>query len=554
MHLRDLKHGGHAPSLFSAFLHFDISFMVWVILGALMPFITTDPALTGDNLRVTPLSAVQKAGQFTLIVKGPQTVKQNPKLHTDQPRSIYNLSIKPGDPATATRSSVPPIEKYVLDNTKPETIAALNAASRLIHLEVVAGVRANPNENVIALKPLAALHKEGKTSQPVATGYPASTKLLLIGIPLLAAAFWRILLGALADRYGSRRVGIASLAITLVPLIAGWQFAGSYSALVFVGFFLGLAGASFAVSLPLASRWYPPHLQGLAMGIAGAGNSGTVMATLFSPFLAKALGWHAVMGLLTIPVGITLVVFAALAKDPPGQTRPSRISEYVAVLKTADTWWFCLLYFVTFGGFVGLSSFFNTFFVDQYDAPKASVGLWTWPFIIAGSFLRPVGGALSDRIGGIRMLTLLYGAVALAALCVGVFLHQFALTCLLLFLLMGCLGMGNGAVFQLVPQRFKKEIGVLTGLVGAAGGIGGYYLNFALGHLHDVTGTYASGFYAFAGIAAAAFVALRGVAPRWTAAWLGAGGVVRSSPERASRPSRAVVEAGVPAVEAVESV
>ncbi len=543
MHLRDLKTSGHAPSLFSAFLHFDISFMVWVILGALMPFITTDPALTGANLKITPTMQITGVGKYTLIIKDPQTVQQNPLLKSNQPRNVYNLLVKPGDPATATRASVKPIEKHVVDNANPQTLALVNAKSRLIRLAVAPGAHGNPNENVIALQPPSTLARQGKTFQAIANGFPASTKLLLIGTPLLAAGFWRILLGMLTDRFGARRVGIVSLCATLLPLIVGWQFANSYNALLFVGFFLGVAGASFAVSLPLASRWYPPHLQGVAMGIAGAGNSGTVMATLFAPMLARAYGWHMVMALLTIPVGLTLLVFALLAKDPPARPRPARIADYAAILGQADAWSFCLLYFVTFGGFVGLSSFFNTFFVDQYDAPKAAVGLWTWPFIVAGSFLRPVGGALADRLGGIRMLTLLYGAVIMAAIGVGLLIANFTLSCVLLFVLMGCLGMGNGSVFQLVPQRFRKEIGVMTGLVGAAGGVGGYYLNFALGHLRDLTGTYAAGFYAFAGIAAVALIALRMLAPGWTRSWLHESGTCMPIPEHT------VVGATMPAIE-----
>jgi len=541
--ISDIKKGGHAPSLFAAFLHFDISFMVWVILGALMPLITTDAALTGPNLQVTPTANVERAGQYTVLIKGPQTVKQNPTLTADQPASVYNLLIKPGDPNVATRASVKPVEKYVLDNSNPATLAALNAQSQLIRVAVAPGAQGNPNENVVALKPLGALQKDGKAFQPIANGFPAGVKLTLIGIPLLAAAFWRILLGTLADRFGSKRVGVASMAFTLVPLVAGYFAGTTYGSLVFIGFFLGLAGASFAVSLPLASRWYPPHLQGLAMGIAGAGNSGTVMATLFAPMLARIFGWHAVFGLLMIPVVLTLAAFAILAKDPPTQARPARLADYAAVLTKADAWWFCVLYFVTFGGFVGLSSFFNTFFVDQYDAPKAAVGLWTWPFILAGSFLRPVGGALADRLGGIRMLTLLYATVVAAALGVGLLISNFALACVLLFVLMGCLGMGNGSVFQLVPQRFKKEIGVMTGLVGAAGGVGGYYLNFALGHLHDATGTYASGFFAFAAIAAVALGVLRAVAPAWTRSWLGANGVA-AAPAATPEPGRERVTVG----------
>ena len=545
-HFRDLSRSGHPPTLLCAFLHFDVSFMVWVILGALMPFITTDAALTGQNLRVTPTAMVQKAGQYTLVIRGPQTMKQNPALKADQPKSVYNLLVKPGDPSTATRSSVKPVEKYVVDNADPATLAAVNAKSQLIHVELASSAKGNPNENVVALKPLAALTASGSAFQPIANGYPAGAKLMLIAIPLLAAAFWRILLGVLADRFGSRRVGIVSMFMTLLPLGLGFWAGNSYQSLTLIGFFLGLAGASFAVALPLASRWYPPHLQGLAMGIAGAGNSGTVIATLFAPMLAKAYGWHTVFGMLMVPVAIVFVLFATLAKDPPTQARPNKVADYAAVLTKADAWWFCILYFVTFGGFVGLSSFFNTFFVDQYDAPRAAVGLWTWPFIIAGSFLRPVGGALSDRLGGIRMLTLLYGVVVLSALGVGLFISNFVLTCALLFLLMGCLGMGNGSVFQLVPQRFRKEIGVMTGLVGAAGGTGGYYLNVALGNLHDSTGTYASGFFAFAGIALVALAVLRAVAPGWTRTWLGEGGVAQPAPHA---PERAPIGIGGAEVE-----
>ena len=500
--------------------------MVWVILGALMPFLNTDPSLTGLNLKLTPTAQVQKAGQYTMIIKGPQTVAQMPKLKANQPKNVYNILIKPGGPEVATRASVKPIEKFIgVNNADPASIALINSTSTLIHVDLAPGAHGNPNENVIPLKPFAALMKDGKTFQGVANGYPVSVKLLLIGIPLLAAGFWRILLGILADRFGSKRVGVVSMFFTLLPLLVGWQFASDYNAIVFMGFFLGLAGASFAVSLPLASRWYPGNLQGVAMGIAGAGNSGTVLATVFAPILAKTFGWHGVFELLMIPVALTLVAFALMAKDAPGAAKPSSAADYVNVVKQADAGWFCLLYFVTFGGFVGMSSFFNTFFVDQYDAPKAAVGLWTWPFIIAGSFLRPLGGALADRLGGIRMLTLLYSVVIISALGTGLLITNFPVACVLLFLMMGALGMGNGSVFQLVPQRFRSQIGIMTGLVGAAGGIGGYYLNFALGHLHDISGTYASGFYAFSGMAVVALVALRVVSPSWEKKWLGKGGV-----------------------------
>lgn len=524
MKLTDLKTSGHAPTLISAFLHFDVSFMVWVILGALAPFFTADPVLTGPNLQITPLASIQRDGQFTLIVKGADPAK-------GQTSNLYNLLLKAGAPAEATKASVKPVEAFVLDNANPATIARLNATSRLIHLSVSSAARGNPNESILALKPAAEL-KGGV--QPVANGYPASVKLTLIGIPLLAAAFWRILLGILADRFGAKRVGVASLIVTLVPLLLAWQLADSYGALVCVGFFLGVSGASFAVALPIASRWYPPEMQGIAMGIAGAGNSGTVMATLFAPMLAKTYGWHAVFGLLTIPVTITLIAFAFLAKEPPARSKPVEARDFFAVVGSKDLWAFSFLYFVTFGGFVGLSSFLNTFFVDQFDAPKAAVGLWTWPFIVVGSLLRPFGGMFADKVGGVRMLSALFASIALCAAIVGFSMASYAPAVVFLFLTMGALGMGNGCVFQLVPQRFKKEIGIVTGLVGAAGGIGGYYLNFALGHLHDLTGSYACGFWALGGIAVLALVALRAIAPGWVGVWLAAGGQARTTADASS--------------------
>ncbi len=524
MKISDLKTSGHAPSLLSAFLHFDISFMVWVILGALSPFIASDVLLTGANLRVTPNASVQK-GQYSVVIRKPDAKKKEPTG-----KSFYVLAIK--DAATATKASVKPVEKFVLDNSDPATIAALNAKSKLIQIVVPAGAK-NPNENVVPLKPAAALAADGKSFQALANGLSASEKGLLVAIPLLGSAFFRILFGFLSDKFGSKRVGMASLIATMVPLTYGWLFAKTFTDMLVVGALLGIAGASFAIALPLASRWYPPHLQGVAMGIAGMGNSGTVLATLFAPLLAKTYGWHAVLGMLLIPVGLVFVVFSVLAKDAPGAKKKTTLANYVAILKERDTYAFCLLYFVTFGGFVGLSSFLNGFFVDQYDVAKVAVGIVTAPLIISGSLLRPVGGALADRLGGIRMLTVLYGVVVVSMVGVGLAIGSQAAVLVLLFVGMGALGMGNGSVFQLVPQRFRSEIGAMTGLVGATGGVGGFYLNVLLGNLKDSTGTYASGFWAFALTALFALAVLRAVSPAWTRSWLGAGGVAQTAPDLA---------------------
>jgi NNP family nitrate/nitrite transporter-like MFS transporter len=203
-------------------------------------------------------------------------------------------------------------------------------------------------------------------------------------------------------------------------------------------------------------------------------------------------------------VALTLGAFALLAKDSPHQPPPKPLPAYARVLAAADCWWFCGFYAVTFGGFVGLASFLSTFFKDQYfaeDQAQGAVfaGYCTTICVIAGSFLRPVGGYLADRMGGQRLLIALYLGVAVVMAAVAT-LPPLGMVTVLLFLGMGLLGMGNGAVFQLVPQRFPKEIGVITGIVGAAGGLGGFLLPNVLGTLKGLTGSFGGGFLAFAAI------------------------------------------------------
>jgi NNP family nitrate/nitrite transporter-like MFS transporter len=287
------------------------------------------------------------------------------------------------------------------------------------------------------------------------------------------------------------------MVMTVVPLVLGWRWADSFGDMLLVGLLLGVSGASFAVALPLASRWYPPRYQGLAMGIAGAGNSGTALATFFGPRLAAIWGWHAVFGLALVPLLATFGVFLVCAKDSPDQPPPRPLRSYAEVLRLGDTWWFCLLYSITFGGFVGLASFLNVFFLSQYGLSRVEAGNFATLCVIAGSALRPLGGHLADRLGGVRVLTALYLAAGSAMLGLAT-LPPLAAGTLLLFAAMATLGMGNGAVFQLVPQRFSREIGVATGIVGAAGGLGGFVLPTVLGTLKQATGSFGAGFLAFA--------------------------------------------------------
>src|SRR5690606_38840260 len=205
--------------------------------------------------------------------------------------------------------------------------------------------------------------------------------------------------------------------------------------------------------LPLASGWYPPKYQGLAMGIAGAGNSGSLLATLAAPRLAEWVGWQATFGLMALPVLLVLLLFALMARDSPSARPVRRWSDYSAVLRERDTLWFSVLYGLTFGGFVGFASFLTTFFNQQYAVSRITAGDLTTVVVIAGSLLRPVGGWLSDRLGGYRLLLgLLVGASA--CLLVVSTLPALPVVVVALFGALALLGMGNGAVFQLVPPRF----------------------------------------------------------------------------------------------------
>src|SRR5438132_1700054 len=228
-------------------------------------------------------------------------------------------------------------------------------------------------------------------------GLQPAQKGLMVSVPLLSGAFLRLPMGLLTDRIGARRTGMLGLFLTIVPLLAGWLWADSFAKLLVVGLLLGIAGASFAVALPLASRWYPPQYQGIAMGIAGAGNSGTALATFFGPRLAEIYGWQAVLGFALFPLSLVLAIFFLFAKDSPTQPAPRPWASYAAVLQQRDTWWFCLFYSVTFGGFVGLASFLNIFFYDQYGLTRVQAGSFATLCVVAGSFLRPVGGHLVDR-------------------------------------------------------------------------------------------------------------------------------------------------------------
>jgi MFS transporter, NNP family, nitrate/nitrite transporter len=233
------------------------------------------------------------------------------------------------------------------------------------------------------------------------------------------------------------------------------------------------------------------------------------------------------LGLAAIPLGVALVVYILAAKDSPNQPPPKTFVEYLAVLREGDAWWFMFFYAVSFGGFSGLASSLTIYFNSEYGLSPVTAGYFTAAAVFAGSLVRPIGGALADRIGGIRALSVMYIVAAAALAVVSLRLPQAWMALIVFIIGMLALGMANGSVFQLVPQRFRREIGVMTGLVGMTGGIGGFYLASSLGYSKQLTGSYQLGFLVFAGLAALALLGLTGIKSRWRTTWGASLGLAR---------------------------
>jgi len=342
---------------------------------------------------------------------------------------------------------------------------------------------------------------------------------LMVATPILAGAALRLILGFAVDRFGGKPTGIVAQSIVATALLAAWIFGlPSLQAALLLGVVLGFAGASFAVALPQAGRWYPPHMQGLIMGLAGAGNVGVVIDSLFAPRLAAAYGWQAVFGIVLIPVLMVLAVYIWLAKDAPVEVKAKKLSDYTNLLKQKDAHWFCFYYTVSFGGFVGLGTSLVIYFTSQYGISPVEAGNYAAMCTLAGAILRPVGGAVADHLGGIRALTMFYTGAGLSlvgAAFIAPMMSNFAF----LFLACGFFGMANGSVFQLLPQRFAREIGIMTGLVGCGGGIGGFLLAMMLGYSKGWTGHYTVGLLIFGGLCGVALGGLLLVKTRWRSTW-----------------------------------
>src|SRR5436305_8028532 len=324
-------------------------------------------------------------------------------------------------------------------------------------------------------------------------GLSAKMKSLLIAIPVLLGSLGRIPAGMLADRFGGRRVFAALLVLAAIPAVA-IGFSTSYAQLVWLGLFLGMAGTTFSVGVGFTSKWFAPEKQGTALGIYGMGNIGQSIAVFGAPVLALQFGsWRPVFFIFAAVSLIWGLVFYAFARDAATTLKPKTLSENLSLLKSSPTAWaLSLFYFVTFGGFVAFSIYLPTLLRDQFGLTATDAGARTAGFVLLATLMRPIGGSLADRFGGARVLMFVFASVAALGLLMGCpWMPTFTTGAL------GgaaALGLGNGAVFKLVPQYFPKETGTVTGLVGAFGGLGGFFPPLVLGVIRDATGGYALGF------------------------------------------------------------
>jgi len=346
---------------------------------------------------------------------------------------------------------------------------------------------------------------------------------MMLFVPVFAGAFLRIPLGLAAEIIGRKNAALIGLTITILGMLYGYWFVSSYTEVIILGGFLGIAGASFSVALPLGSGWFPAKYQGLAMGIVGAGNSGTIFAGFFAPKLASIYNWNVVYGFFAIPVVIVMLIMLFLAKEPPSKSIRKSLMHHLKVIVEKDIWIFNLLYWVTFGGFLGIVSFVPTFMADQYGVNKISAGQFMILVGFSASLFRIVGGGLSDRVGGIKSLYVVYVLLILCAIGAS-FIPSISLIFLILFLLAATMGVGNGSIFQLLPLRFPHSKATSAGVVGEFGALGGAFIPLVMGYSKEIAGTYSYGFILYAITAVVALCILLIVRKRWTTSWVGKGG------------------------------
>jgi NNP family nitrate/nitrite transporter-like MFS transporter len=406
----------------------------------------------------------------------------------------------------------------------------------------------------------------------------------LVAVPVLAAAILRVALGNLYQSADGRRVALIGVLLSALPTIVLplWPAVPSYTLMLVLGVFLGVGGASFAVALPIAGSSYPPKVQGLVLGLAAAGNIGAVLDGFLFPHVAAALGWQfaaagalpllAIAGLAlfawaddraeksgsvlrasasfaaTLAGLVVLVLAVKSGVFGPGKTGVLLLpvlgaggaiallpARYRAVLAERDTWVMMLIYSITFGGFVGMSSYVTLLLTNLYQMPKLEAGLFMSLLAFLGAMVRPLGGYVADRVTGVRALMVVLAVISVADFTFAAWMPPLGGGITVLVCLYFAFGLGNGATFQLVPHRWKGKTGLLSGVVGAAGGIGGFYLPVVMGIAKESTGSYQIGFVTFGALAACACAALVALRSQWLV-WAAPGAATSAA---ASMPSTA---------------
>jgi MFS transporter, NNP family, nitrate/nitrite transporter len=353
---------------------------------------------------------------------------------------------------------------------------------------------------------------------------------MMVSIPTLAGALMRFPLGVLSQYIGRKNAATVEMSAIIVALLYGYFFVHTFHDVIAMGVLLGIAGASFGVALSLGSGWFPKQYKGLAMGIAGAGNSGTALAALFAPRLAQHFGWQSVYGFAALMMLLPLATMIFLAKEPPDIEHQS-LRQHLSCLFEKDGWAFNLIYVITFGGFLGLATFLPSFFYSQFHVSKVQAGTLTVLATFTGSLTRVVGGWFADRIGGITTLSVVF-LIAIAGLMGLLSSPPLMVTTLFFMLCFAALGAGNGATFQLVPLRWSLTTAVAGGMIGEIGALGGSILPNLLGQSKQHTGSYAAGFLAYAALSLGVLAMMRVMSRQWIGRWVAEGG--RAVPPKTS--------------------
>jgi len=316
-------------------------------------------------------------------------------------------------------------------------------------------------------------------------------KSIAVAVPVLLGSLGRIPLGMLTDRFGGRIVFSWVMVLSIIPAFL-MGTAGDYAHLIFYGFFIGIALASFSVGVGFVSGWYPPERQGFALGVYGAGNIGQSLAAFGSPFIAAAAGMRWGFWTFGVLLTIWLIIFMLLGRNAPRKGAIKSFADVVRPLSDRRSWILSLYYFLTFGGFVAMGVYLPIFLTEMFRLTPQNAGLRTAGFIVLATAMRPIGGTLADKVGGRAILTWAFPFVAVMAI--------FLACPMMVTFTIGALGMaaaiglGNGAVFKLVPEYFPDSVGSVTGLVGAAGGLGGFFPPLLLGFVKQQTGSFTLGF------------------------------------------------------------